>query len=297
VSGSDESPRVTVIIATYNWATVLPYSIGSVLDQTFTDFELLVVGDACTDESADVVGAIATADARVHWHNLPLNGGHQAGPNNEGIRRARGALIAYLGHDDLWLPRHLEAMIAAVEGGAAIAVSNALLVGADGVGRIGPTPNASWRPGAWIRPTTMVHARSLALAVGGWRMPQATGDVDPEADLLQRMASAAGEPTWLPRLTAVKLSAAKRENVYRNRPCHEQAEWLDRIRAAEDPEAELLALASASGRARPQGSRRGVRHIVRAARRRFRPAPERPKATAEERWRANRRFKGLDESE
>ena len=49
-------PRVTVMIATYNWATVLPYSIGSVLDQTYRDFELLVTGDGCTDESAEVVG-------------------------------------------------------------------------------------------------------------------------------------------------------------------------------------------------------------------------------------------------
>jgi len=50
VSGAGEAaPRVTVIMATYNWATVLPYSIGSVLDQTFTDFELLVIGDGCTD--------------------------------------------------------------------------------------------------------------------------------------------------------------------------------------------------------------------------------------------------------
>ncbi|HYC91914.1 MAG TPA: glycosyltransferase [Thermoanaerobaculia bacterium] len=40
-------PRVTVIMATYNWSTVLPYSIGSVLAQTFTDFELLVIGDGC----------------------------------------------------------------------------------------------------------------------------------------------------------------------------------------------------------------------------------------------------------
>ena len=85
-------PRVTVITATYNWATVLPYSIASVLDQTFTDFELLVVGDGCTDESAQVVSAIA--DPRVHWCNLPGNVGHQYAPNNEGIRRANGEVIA-----------------------------------------------------------------------------------------------------------------------------------------------------------------------------------------------------------
>src|SRR5262249_29306735 len=44
-------PQVTVIIPTYNWSAVLPYSIGSALRQTFSDFELLVIGDGCTDDS------------------------------------------------------------------------------------------------------------------------------------------------------------------------------------------------------------------------------------------------------
>ena len=99
------APRVTVIMATYNWSAVLPYSIGSVLRQTFTDFELLVIGDGCTDDSEQVVTSIG--DPRVHWINLPRNTRHQSGPNNEGLARARGEFIAYLGHDDLWLPHHL----------------------------------------------------------------------------------------------------------------------------------------------------------------------------------------------
>jgi cellulose synthase/poly-beta-1,6-N-acetylglucosamine synthase-like glycosyltransferase len=45
------SPQVSVIIATYNWSSVLPYSIGSVLRQSVQDFEILVVGDGCTDDS------------------------------------------------------------------------------------------------------------------------------------------------------------------------------------------------------------------------------------------------------
>ena len=68
-------PRVTVVMATYNWATVLPYSIASILDQTFTDFELLVIGDGCTGDSAEVVAGFD--DPRVQWHNLPSNAGHQ----------------------------------------------------------------------------------------------------------------------------------------------------------------------------------------------------------------------------
>src|SRR4051812_6823095 len=81
------SPRVTVIIATYNWSTVLPYAIHSVLAQTMSDFELLVVGDGCTDDSEQVVAAIK--DPRVRWINLPANTGHQAGPNNRGLPATR----------------------------------------------------------------------------------------------------------------------------------------------------------------------------------------------------------------
>ena len=85
-------PPVTIIIPTYNWSSVLPYSIGSALQQTFSDFELLVIGDGCTDDSESVVKAIG--DERVRWINLPINTGHQSEPNNEGLRQACGEFIA-----------------------------------------------------------------------------------------------------------------------------------------------------------------------------------------------------------
>src|SRR3954451_5872363 len=100
-------PRVTVIIPTYNWSSVLPYSIGSVLRQSFRDFELLVVGDGCTDDSEKVVSAID--DPRVRWINLPENTRHQSGPNNEALRQGEGEIIAHLRHRDLSLPHLLQA--------------------------------------------------------------------------------------------------------------------------------------------------------------------------------------------
>jgi glycosyltransferase involved in cell wall biosynthesis len=228
------APRVTVVIPTYNYAEVLVYSIGSVLDQTFRDFELLVVGDGCTDNSERV--ATATGDPRVQWVNLPKNTGHQTGPNNEGLRRARGTFVAYLGHDDLWLPNHLEVLIAAFDAGVVAAHTTALRVSPRLPCRAEPSPGWSYTRGAWVAPTSMAIRRSRAVEVGGWRDARETGKLDPESDLLARLCDVAGPPRWIPRVTCVKLAAGERRGVYRTKPTNEQAYWLAQIRATDDPE-------------------------------------------------------------
>jgi glycosyltransferase involved in cell wall biosynthesis len=239
------APKVTAVIATFNWATVLPYSIGSVLDQTFTDFELLVIGDGCSDESEQVVTAIA--DPRVQWINLPVNTGHQSGPNNEALRRARGKIVAHLGHDDLWLPRHLEHLVAAIDAGAAMAHGRVLIVEPH---MVRATPRADWhyRPGRWIAPTSLAYRRDAALEVGGWSQigrrvtPEHRDDVwTAEGELCQRVAARDGPPVLVERLTCIKFPTGFRRDVYRARPNHEQALWQSRIRDARDPEIDLLA--------------------------------------------------------
>jgi glycosyltransferase involved in cell wall biosynthesis len=299
-------PRVTVVIATYNWSEVLPYAIGSVLDQTFTDFELMVIGDGCTDNSADVVGAVG--DPRVAWLNLPANTRHQSGPNNEAIQRSDSELIAYLGHDDLWLPHHLAVLVDALGGEAGISHGSSLQIRP---GEPAPTafPCGDWtyHAGCWLPPTSLVHSRSLAEQVGGWRPPWETGAIEAESDLLARMVNAAGRPPiWVRDVTSAKLPASWRRDVYRTRPCHEQAAWLDRIRTGEtwhhliatteEPEGDPL------GRVRravywtrrtlgPQSWRRRLAlngGPVDAA-----PVPDTPRS-AERRWREQREFKGVD---
>src|SRR5205085_6592224 len=103
------SPAISVVIATYNRSRVLAHAIESVLRQTFTDWELIVVGDACTNDTAEVVARYATADPRVRFVNLERHWSEQSGPNNVGRALARAPLIAYLSHDDIWLPHHLKA--------------------------------------------------------------------------------------------------------------------------------------------------------------------------------------------
>ena len=238
-SGEEPLPTVTVVVATYNYSAVLPFSVGSALDQTMADLEVLVVGDGCTDDSADVVDRIS--DPRVHWVNLPQNTRHQAGPNNEGARRARGRIVAYLGHDDLWLPRHLERLVAAIDAGAAFAHSGVLQVDPHEDPYVTPWPGWSYTPGAWIPPSSVAVRRSALARAGPWRTPRETGELDPDADLWGRLAAAFGPPARVPEVTSVKLSAAGRPGVYRTRPHAEQEHWLGRIRESPDPEAMVLA--------------------------------------------------------
>lgn len=229
------APRVTVIIATYNWSSVLRCSVGSVLRQTFTDFELLVVGDGCTDDSAEVVAGMG--DPRVHWINLPANTGHQSGPNNEGLRRARGEIVAYLGHDDLWLPHHLASLVSALDRTASdLAYALALFVDGEG-GAWATVP----RPleGRFAAPLSMAHRKRVTDEMGGWREYRELVE-SPDTELWRRAQVRGYTLTFVPRLTGIKFPASLRRGVYRTRPAHQQEEWLARVDREPDLEVEAL---------------------------------------------------------
>lgn len=218
---------------------MLPYSIGGALRQTFADFELLVIGDGCTDDSEQIVARFK--DPRVRWINLPRNTGHQTGPNNEGLRQARGDLIAYLGHDDLWLPRHLELAVRAIDGGADLTYSIVEIIAPqDDWPTFEPSEMEHYRPGLWIPPTCVVHRKSFAEKVGGWRK-FVDVRVDPEADLWDRMQKAGTKLGYVRRLTAVKFPAVYRKDAYKLKRCDEQARWSARIAREPDFEATELA--------------------------------------------------------
>jgi glycosyltransferase involved in cell wall biosynthesis len=261
------NPLVTVIIPTYNWSSVLRVAISSVLRQTFTDFELLVVGDGCTDDSDQV--AMESGDPRVRWINLPANTGHQSGPNNEGLRQARGAIIAYHGHDDLWMPHHLEVMVAAIQSTESDLVHSLCLYvpqeGHEGWLLV-PQPEL----GSYAPPLCIVHRRSLTERIGGWRHHRELGTVPPDVELWRRAAASGAKLTFVPRLTGIKCPASVRPGVYRTRPHHEQDAWAARIASEPDLEAQLLAQAvmSRSSLMESWSTRELVRGFLRQAVRR-----------------------------
>src|SRR5438067_166675 len=100
-----EPPAVSVLTPAYNAAEYLPATIESVLTQSFSSFELLIVDDGSTDATADIGHEYARRDPRVKIIGRP-NGGISAA-RNTGLRRASGAFVALLDSDDSWAPTFL----------------------------------------------------------------------------------------------------------------------------------------------------------------------------------------------
>jgi hypothetical protein len=99
---------ISVVIPTYNRAALVGRAIGSALAQTHPDLEVIVVDDASTDATAEVVREIR--DPRLRFLSLPRNTGVSRA-RNVGIHASRGEWVAFLDSDDEWLPRKLELQI------------------------------------------------------------------------------------------------------------------------------------------------------------------------------------------
>ncbi|HRK18090.1 MAG TPA: glycosyltransferase family 2 protein [Hyphomicrobiaceae bacterium] len=104
-------PKVSVVISLYNTERYIAETIGSVLAQSFADFELIVVDDGSTDRGPEI--ALGFSDPRVRVFSQKNRG--LAGARNAGIREARGTYVALLDADDLWHPRKLEACVARLD--------------------------------------------------------------------------------------------------------------------------------------------------------------------------------------
>ena len=239
-------PLVSVVLATYNWSSVLRQAVRSVLWQTHGNLELIVVGDGCTDDSEEVVASFA--DQRVRWRNLESNTGSQATPNNTGLAMARGEWIAYQGHDDVWHPKHLATMLAHLQRtGSDLGYCLAEVLGPPG-SRVrfltGMPPGPELAPDTWLPPASMVHRAELSAHAGGWRTWD-QGDGPPDRDFLNRLLEAGARPVRVPAMTTFKFPSSFRRRVYAERPSHEQEAYVRRIESERlFTERELAALAA-----------------------------------------------------
>lgn len=101
-------PKVSIIMPTYNRGWIIERAVKSILAQTYTDFELLIIDDGSMDNTSEVLSTIK--DSRIRVKTLERNM-HVSVARNHGIALSSGELIAYLDTDNVWYPNYLEVMV------------------------------------------------------------------------------------------------------------------------------------------------------------------------------------------
>jgi len=112
-----KKPYISVIIPLYNQSKYVGEGIRSALEQTYKDYEIIVIDDGSTDNSREVVELFGDQVRYIWQENKGL-----AGARNTGIRASKGELIGLLDADDQWLPKYLEKMVALADQYAEAAV-------------------------------------------------------------------------------------------------------------------------------------------------------------------------------
>jgi glycosyltransferase involved in cell wall biosynthesis len=225
---ANEPPVVSVVTATYNRANVLRYSIESVLAQTLTDWEMWIVGDACTDDTEAVVRGFG--DSRLHFVNLPRQTGDQAEPNNEGVRLSRGRYIAFLNHDDLWFPDHLSVAVDALhESGADLVWPLIVKRQTDGWYTCDPLNDGPhYAPHVVVPASLWVLRREIAAEIGPWRHHSECHSA-PSQEWLFRAHRGGKDLRYHSRFTAVLLPSGGRPGGYAKREFEENAAVYRRL--------------------------------------------------------------------
>ena len=201
--GRDQAPAVSVVTPVYQGREHLAAAIDSVLAQTFERFELIVVDDGSTDGSAAIARSYAERDPRVRYRRQE-NAGLGAA-RNAGIELARGDAIAFLDHDDVWLPNKLARQMPLLDD-TSVVYSDTFILREGALrrderlsdhldGGTYPATLSSLIAGNTIPVLTALLSRGLLLAHGGFD-PALQGAED--YDLWLRLASAGISFTYVP---------------------------------------------------------------------------------------------------
>jgi len=163
---SERDPRVTVFMPVFNRARVLRPALDSVLDQSFQDFELLVVDDGSSDDSAEVVRRYQARDSRVRLVVLEHNQGIPK-TRNRGLELARGEYLAHADSDDTSMPERLAHQVAFLDAHPEIAAVGSWMLRTDASGRRFDGP--------LLRPTDPRVIRGRILFVSCFKNPTMLG--------------------------------------------------------------------------------------------------------------------------
>jgi glycosyltransferase involved in cell wall biosynthesis len=234
---------ILVVLPTFNRSNVLRLAIDSILAQTATDWRLLVIGDACTDDSEQVVQRLQAEHPTraIEWINRAHNFGNMALPINEatelGLQRwPMCRFIALCSHDDLWMPQHLQDLSTLLEQGADFAASayfehvqsfdSAPQAGSLCLRHVSP---AAYSP--FLAPLTMsawMYRVSLWRKVGGWRPPAQLYE-SPSNNWRFRAWYAGARMALSAMPSLIVVNSVLRAQSYLARSDHEQRYWHARL--------------------------------------------------------------------
>lgn len=113
-STGQDLPLVSVIMPAYNAEAYIERAIRSVMEQTVDSWELLVLDDCSSDDTRQIVSALAMQDARIRLHTCEKNCG-VAQARNRGLELSRGSYVAFLDSDDVWNVQKLEKQLTCIQ--------------------------------------------------------------------------------------------------------------------------------------------------------------------------------------
>ena len=182
-------PRISVVMPVHNALPFLDESIRSILEQTFSDFEFVILDDASTDGSTELLRAWARRDVRIQLHESSKRLG-LSGSSNAVVSKAQASIVARMDADDIAHPDRLRRQLKVIESRPDIAVVGTLCDGIDASGRV-VRPRDRWR---LVRRSSYVpfphgsamFRRDAFDAVGGYDENAVRAE---DQDLFSRMAA------------------------------------------------------------------------------------------------------------
>lgn len=171
-----KTPAVSVVLPAYNAEAYLDDAIQSVRDQTFADFELIIINDGSTDRTAEILAQHAVEDRRIAIVTQVKSGLVTA--LNHGLRQARAPLIARMDADDICMPKRFEMQVAYLAKHPRVLAlgTNITRIGATGAYKkagkypVGPAKiRRQMRKGCKIAHPSVMMRRRAVLQVGGYR--------------------------------------------------------------------------------------------------------------------------------
>ena len=196
-------PKVSVIIPSYNCDRYLSTTIESVLDQTYRDYEIIVIDDGSTDLTSKIIDPYRQ---KIRYFYQENQGAGEA--RNRGLYLARGELIAFLDADDLFLPHKLQEQVAILEKRSEIGIVNSgfRVIGEDGkaiadIERWHEIPDLT--PEDWllhkpVLPSAMMFRRQWFELVGGFEQCYFPCE---DLEIILRMVARGCQSLWLPKIT------------------------------------------------------------------------------------------------